>query len=118
MRAGVSLLVLSLMFSNSVLADTEVKFSGVGGVEARWFIQDALQGQDDFSSSIMIEPEWHFSWENSSLTIKPFIRWDSMDEERSHGDLREFYWQYVAEDWEVTVGIDKVFWASLKPSTW
>ncbi|MCO7227209.1 hypothetical protein [Pleionea sp. CnH1-48] len=89
-------------------ADT--RFSGVVGAEARIFTESALQGQNDFSGSLMIEPEWYVSWDNQSFTFKPFARVDSEDDERSHFDIRELYWQHVSDAGELTVGINKVYW--------
>ena len=45
-----------------------------------------------------------------TVIITPFARWDEHDHERSHADLREAKYQYVNGDWEIVVGIDKVFW--------
>ncbi|MBB3061946.1 hypothetical protein [Microbulbifer rhizosphaerae] len=41
-----------------------------------------------------------------------FVRGDSADGERSHGDLRELYWQHLADNWEMRLGIARVFWGA------
>ena len=51
-----------------------------------------------------------FNDNKDSLNAKLFYRYDSMDKERSHGDIRELYWLHVGDDWEFTLGINKVFW--------
>ncbi len=32
------------------------------------------------------------------------------DDDRTHFDLREFYWEKAAQEWELRVGVNKVFW--------
>jgi hypothetical protein len=44
--------------------------------------------------------------------LKPFVRLDSNEDERSHWDIREANFLYPAEGWEVQVGISKVFWGA------
>ena len=44
------------------------------------------------------------------MTLTPFFRIDQHDSRRSHIDIREFFWRYSAESWEVRTGIGKVFW--------
>jgi hypothetical protein len=72
--------------------------------------QNATQHNDYLSVSV--EPEFYFNWEdsNQSLTFTPFARIDQHDSERTHADVRELVWQKVFEDWELTVGISKVYW--------
>ena len=40
----------------------------------------------------------------------PFFRYDQHDSKRTHFDLREFYWRWVAGNWELTAGFRKIFW--------
>ena len=44
------------------------------------------------------------------FTTQLFVREDSMDDERSHADIRELSWLYYSDDWELRLGISKVFW--------
>ena len=44
------------------------------------------------------------------ISIVGFARADSQDDERSHADLREAYWGYESDDWDVIIGVNKVFW--------
>ncbi len=61
--------------------------------------------------SISAEPEFYHEFQdNQSLLVKVFTRWDEGDEQRSHSDVREFLWQKVANNWELKVGIGKVYW--------
>ena len=45
-----------------------------------------------------------------SLTLTPYFRLDQHDSERTHFDLREFFWQKVGDSWELRVGLGVVFW--------
>ncbi|WP_320837909.1 hypothetical protein [Zhongshania sp.] len=71
---------------------------------------EAEQGSETISA--VIAPQWFTQWNDGddSFNIKAFYRYDSLDSERSHGDLREFYWQHVGANWELSVGVNTVFW--------
>lgn len=82
-------------------------------IEARAFLHAPnFAGPSDGGGSISLEPEWLAEWDRGdySVTITPFARFDSMDSERSHLDLREFHWQGIFDALEVRVGLSKVFW--------
>lgn len=68
--------------------------------------------QHSNSASVAGELEYYAAWDNydKSLTFTPFVRLDQHDEERSHADLRELAYQQVFANWELRLGISKVFW--------
>jgi hypothetical protein len=76
--------------------------------------QAAFRGQDDaaVSPSVSVEPELVYEWNGGDdrLTLVSFLLWDADDDIRSHGDLREANWLHQADDWDLVIGIDKVFW--------
>lgn len=78
--------------------------------QIRYFPQTGFQGQDRTQLSVSFTPEYQREWGRQSLRFVPFVRLDSMDDERTHGDLRELFWSYVADLWELDVGVLKVFW--------
>ncbi|WP_369600383.1 hypothetical protein AAIA72_11095 [Hahella sp. SMD15-11] len=83
------------------------------GAEMRLFTQDAAwPDQEDRQYSVYGEPEWYTSWNNrtDSLTVRPFLRVDSADSERTHADIRELLWLHAERDWEIRAGVSKVFW--------
>ncbi|WP_243633846.1 hypothetical protein [Motiliproteus coralliicola] len=92
----------------------EPQISGKVGYELRWFTDDPLYTDQSgrTSQSLMFEPEIYWQWNNGddSLVFKPFIRADQHDSERSHADIRELLWTHVADDYELRVGVGKVFW--------
>lgn len=88
-----------------------VELSGQINIEHRQFFSNGLQGQNKAQSSIVAEPElyWQVS-DNSDFTFVPFYRADSLDSERTHGDIREALYLTYWDDYELRVGIGKVFW--------
>jgi len=88
------------------------EFSGWVGLETRLYANDArYAGQEDHSASLFIQPEYYHEWEGgSSFTFVPFFRVDSADDSRTHFDLRELTFLWVEEDFELRMGVRKVFW--------
>jgi hypothetical protein len=88
-----------------------VELSGQLNLEHRQFFSDGLQGQDKGQSSLVLQPElfWEIG-EQSQFTFTPFYRLDSLDDERSHGDIREALYLNYWDDYELRAGIGKVFW--------
>ena len=86
--------------------------AGYAAGEVRLFPNDALySGQDDQSSSFVIQPEYYHEFESgSSFAFTPFFRFDSGDQERTHLDIRELTYLWLKEDFELRVGVRKVFW--------
>ena len=88
--------------------------SGSLTAELRHFVDDALYStqQLDSTASLAIQPEFHMSWNDrkSSLTFVPFARGGDEDDERNHADVRELMWINAMGDWELRLGVGKVFW--------
>jgi hypothetical protein len=100
-----------LMFSHASLALGTLQ--GYVGGSGRWYPDNAADPeQGSETGSVVFVPEWYHQWNDrsDSLNVKLFARYDSLDSERSHGDIRELYWQHVGSDWEFTLGINKIFW--------
>jgi hypothetical protein len=55
-------------------------------------------------------PEIRTSGGPHRFTLVPHLRLDACDEQRTHFDLREAYWRYVGESWEIVAGMNRVFW--------
>lgn len=89
------------------------EWSGFISAESRYFSERATDSrQADNMVSLAFQPEYYHEWDNrkQSLTFVPFFRMDSHDRERSHTDIRELSWIKAAHDWELRLGIRKVFW--------
>ncbi len=106
-------LAINSIVQPQVNAD-EFELSGKVGYEQRYFAEES-QYQNQLSrsqASIFFEPELYWEWDegNSSVTFKPYYRYDEFDAERSHGDIRELSYVYASRDWELRAGIRKEFW--------
>ncbi|MDM8558221.1 hypothetical protein [Candidatus Parabeggiatoa sp. HSG14] len=90
------------------------EWSGYIAGELRYFPQSPLSADqyEDINVSIAAQPEFHHEWEDGyqSFTFVPFVRIDQHDSERTHFDIRELTWLKAAQDWELRVGIRKLFW--------
>lgn len=90
------------------------EWSGYVAVETRYF-PHTPQFPDQFDgwqTSLALEPEYYRQWDDGrqSFTFKPFVRLDQRDAERSHADIRELTWLRAGDDWELRLGVRKVFW--------
>jgi hypothetical protein len=88
--------------------------NGDTGIESRYFFSDPRwpgQSGDTASSwSTNLEFRWRNLDGDQRASIQPFLRLDSIDSERNQFDLREAYWALEGDNWELLLGLDKVFW--------
>jgi hypothetical protein len=94
-------------------AQAELKFSGYVEGELRLYPADGiLKEQKEAMGSLAVEPElaWKSEDENHRLRFKPFARYSDSDGHRDHADIRELFYTYSGEGWQLTAGIDKVYW--------
>ena len=91
-----------------------VNVSGFVGVETRFFTQTPQHtGQETGpETSLILNPEFRYRSQDRAhqFSFIPFYRHDSRDDARSHFDLREVYWLWIGDEWEVLTGVNKVFW--------
>ncbi len=88
-------------------------WSGDIGLEVRAFQHEALYpAQGNGGLSLYAAPEYSLDWDDGDqrILLAPFARLDSADSERSHFDLREFYWRKSFASAELSIGLRKVFW--------
>ena len=103
-------LTLSLIGLSSSYA---AELTGNAAVEYRYFQHPSVNSEpDQHALSFSLAPEFYHQWDggDQSLIISPFLRVDSEDAERTHADLREARWLTVHGDWELQLGIGKVYW--------
>ncbi|MFT6153651.1 MAG: hypothetical protein ACJA0E_001668 [Bermanella sp.] len=107
LTVGVAVLV-------ATLARADIAIDGQVNYEATAFFNDSLNPVIDqnFNNSLSFESELYTQWDddNQSLTFKPFYRFDEMDDERTHGDIRELIWHKLSDQYELKAGIGKVYW--------
>ena len=101
------LIILPVLFNTA--KSVEYELSGSISFESRWFPHNA-QFPDQFEgaqNSLALEPEWDVQInDNQLLSFIPFARLDARDDRRTHTDIREAYWLYIDNDWELLVGIE------------
>jgi len=90
----------------------QAEFSLETGLETSQFWQDAAYGQAQQDYSVRLQADVSKQWnaDKSVVSFIPFFRYDAEDEERTHGDIRALSYIHASADWEVRVGIHKVFW--------
>ena len=116
MKSKFKSLLLTLLYSLTapVFVNAETEFSGLVNIDLQAFTTVALSSeQHDNYLSVAIEPEIYHEFENGNTALfKPFGRIDQHDENRSHADIRELYWQAVTDNYELRIGISKVYWGA------
>ncbi len=105
-------LVTALSIGNAEAGEWDV--TGFVGFDTQVFWLDGrYPGQDDkYNVSLLLQPEFYWRGDegHQRISVVGFARGDLQDDERSHADLREAYWGYEGDDWDMTVGVSKVFW--------
>ncbi|MDJ0748480.1 MAG: hypothetical protein QNJ11_03290 [Woeseiaceae bacterium] len=93
----------------------EVDLSGDVELQVRTFWNDpAWIGQDDlaFQGTVAATTEirWYNDETNQRAALIPFVRFDATDGDRSLFDLKEAFWAYEGEGYELLIGANTVFW--------
>ena len=115
MNRALSLVVLLLSLATAAADEASWDFSGNVELEGRLFTQDPRWfGQESRSGQYALAATAEFRWRNGDgnqrASIIPFARWDATDDERSLVDLKEAYWAYEGDSFELLVGANTVFW--------
>lgn len=112
----IKLLFLFILFSLQVYGQNDSKFYKEFNLESevdyRFFLEKGLyNGQERHFPSLALQPEYLMEWDegDQSLNFTGFFRLD-VDENRTHWDIRELYWQWVKGNAELSVGAKKIFW--------
>ncbi len=90
--------------------DTEV------GLESRFFMFAPLDPrQANADVSLRAQPDFLYEWNRDTrFVLTPFVRLDSVDDRRSHWDLREMYLRHRQGSFEIRGGVRKVFWGTIE----
>jgi len=109
--------LLAVLLSALVAQADEASWDFSANVElqTRFFTQDAAwSGQESntgqFSFATTAEVRWRNAENTQRASFIPYLRWDQADDERSLVDLREAYWAYEADSFELLIGSNTVFW--------
>ena len=108
------LTMMILLFSTQALASVfPGVFSGELQTQLRYFPNAGDYGNEDRSQkSAVFKLNYANAWDNDRrvLNVQPFFRYDEIDEERSHADLRELSFVSSGTNLDWRIGISKVFW--------
>ena len=87
-------------------------FDGSVELQHRQFFDESTIQASNTQTSIALSLDYLTEWNqgNDRLEIETFLRVDNQDSERSHFDLRQFLWTKFGNNWEVSVGLGRVFW--------
>jgi len=111
-RSIILILVAVLTSAPSVAGDWDI--TGFAGIESQAYLQDGrYPGQDDeYNLSLLLQPEFYWRSDDGRrrFSFVGFARADLQDRKRSHADIREAYWGFEGDDWDLNAGIGKVFW--------
>ncbi len=94
------------------VGDNPGQFQWDLGLQSRLFADEGSFGQDRLEASASVQLEYYRGWQDDrrSVTFSPFLRVDSADSERTHADLREFFFSAVGDNWDVHIGAKRIFW--------
>lgn len=111
----VKALLLLLPSLTAAAGEASWDLSGKLDFASRLFTQDTLwpgQNRDtaQFSLATTAELRWRSGSGDQRLSLIPYLRWDSVDDERSLADLREAYWAGEGDAHELLIGVNTVFW--------
>ncbi|MFY0654786.1 MAG: hypothetical protein JXQ96_22330 [Cyclobacteriaceae bacterium] len=112
-RWALLLTVLSFYQNASAQKKVQSDFSGYVGYSYQQFLETGLyENQRTGFPSFSFEPEFNLEWDegSQSLNATAFGRLNFRDESRTHFDFRELYWRKVKNDWELSVGLKKIYW--------
>ncbi|WP_333607571.1 FimV/HubP family polar landmark protein [Arsukibacterium sp.] len=81
-------------------------------LEQRWFAHRAEQPAARLHHIVSYRALW--SYENANrnhqFTAEPFLRWHQHDSDSKLLDLPQANWRYFGDGWQLTAGVDTVFW--------
>ena len=110
---GLAAVIAACLVAGSAAASESWDIAGNIELQSRFFTESAQwTGQDSASSQYSVAATTEFRWRGDSqrASIMPYLRWDAADDERSLLDLREAYWAWEGDDFELLVGANTVFW--------
>ncbi len=108
-------LALLVASSAAVADDATWDWSSNVELQSRLFAQDALwPGQGSQTAQVSLAATTELRWRNGEgdqrASIIPYLRRDSVDDERKLVDLQEAYWAREGDSVEFLAGVNTVFW--------
>ncbi|MEM9820091.1 MAG: hypothetical protein AAF985_03430 [Bacteroidota bacterium] len=95
----------------------ETDFSIELGLNLLGFFQDgSYPSQKVIYPSLSLRPKFSLNWtaHNGRLSFEGFGRYDINGNSRTHLDIRELYYQTYQGNWELNVGVKRLYWGKLE----
>ena len=89
------------------------ELSGYAQFQFRYFPLSSLDDrQEGTGFSLALQPELYYEFGEGyhSILFTPFFRYDQHDKDRTHFDIRELFWLYYGDDFELSAGFRKIYW--------
>ena len=115
-RAMTPSVLLALLLTASMLpaGAGELDFTGFAELNSRTFPNDGRDAAREKGSGGSVAVQTELYWVGSEGRLQfsgvAFARHDSVDDERSHADLRKATFGVVGDAWDLNLGVNKVFW--------
>ena len=106
-------LLIVLLILSAVGSSRAGDWSGFAAIESRAFPQSPLADrQPSIDVSFILAPEFTTVWGGGgqAFSFEGFLRLDQNDGRRTHWDIRDLYWEMIADRWELRAGVHTVFW--------
>lgn len=109
--AAISMIAIDGIYAqekNTISQDFELEVEA----EYRYFYTNGLfNDQGNHFPSMAFRPEYTLEWNKGyeSINFTGFFRFDR-DNKRTHWDIRELYYQKAKDNWELSIGLKKVYW--------
>ena len=117
-KSGVILWVVFLAPSLSLAnQDRAGQYSIELSTETRWFFEEGQHGNtDQFETSLRVQPDYSYSWDNSRKVIQfiPYLFLSDSDSDKNHGDIKELSFVGNWGWFELRAGVSKVFWGVIE----
>jgi hypothetical protein len=111
MKSLLSSLFIFIIVNSNVSFSQEL--SGFAQIQFRYFPLSPLdERQEGTGFSLALQPELYYEFGEGyhSVLFTPFFRYDQHDKERTHFDIRELFWLYYGDDFELSAGFRKIYW--------
>ncbi len=112
-KTSAAALIVALAAAMRVEAG-EWELTGFAELNSRTFPNERLYADQDGGSGASVAAQSELYWLGSEGRVQlsgiGFGRYDSVDDERSHLDLRKLNLGVTGNGWDVNVGVNKVFW--------
>lgn len=114
----VAAITIAMIFHSTALSQDDnhpyQEFNLEVGTEYSFFFKEgAYPGQKRHFPALSIQPEYFIESSNGlhAFTFTGFFRLD-IDKQRTHWDIREAYWLTYNNNWELSVGLKKIYWGT------